>query len=760
MDDKLKQSLTRLMNSYNTMHLSGNGHDNRYYTKTEVDTFMKSIASTSALTQLEEKLDDEISRATSVENLKSPINSPAFTGIPIAPTAPLGTSTQQLATTEFVQSNMNDGILNSDALIIKGELGTDGDITSLPTEYKTGWTYRVIEDGTYAGHVCEVGDMITALVDRSEGDTLEDDDWWVIQANIDGAVTSITDGFLILTRNGNDPNIGIDHKDISRTDSVSEESLAFGGSFTAIKSIESDAKGHITKLLTTTFSIPYYTAGDGITLTGNKFNNSGVRSIGTGSSNGTISVDTNGVSTNVAVKGLGSAAFTGVTTASASTHTNHGTNGTNVPTMNFLSYWNGAYNSSGNSNLAYCNRGAFGTIVTKSSSDYAAASHSHSYLPLSGGTMTGNITYAGYGTCYIGNGSSDAANSVGGALNNLVISSWYGVSFTTSCSGQTYTGKNAVSINCRNGNVYAAQFNGALNGNASTATTLQTSRTINGTSFNGSGNITTANWGTSRTLTIGNTGKSVNGSGNVTWSLSEIGAAASSHSHNYAGSSSAGGHATYADNLYSAGSSSGAKLGYTSSYISLFADFNQEISIRGNGSSSGHTTGIFLCTYSDDTALFSPYTDNKVQCGSVYQRWSQVCAATSSIVTSDKNLKDNIKELDQRYKELFLKLTPVSFTFKDGTSGRTHIGFVAQDVEEAMDELGLSSLEFAGFCKDQMREQTKDENGDMIEVPLYNEDGTPKYIYSLRYEEFIGIITGVVQDLYADVKELKKLLQK
>ena len=38
-------------------------------------------------------------------------------------------------------------------------------------------------------------------------------------------------------------------------------------------------------------------------------------------------------------------------------------------------------------------------------------------------------------------------------------------------------------------------------------------------------------WSTARTLTIGSTGKSVDGSGNVSWSLSEIGAAASSHSH-------------------------------------------------------------------------------------------------------------------------------------------------------------------------------------------------------------------------------------
>lgn len=67
-------------------------------------------------------------------------------------------------------------------------------------------------------------------------------------------------------------------------------------------------------------------------------------------------------------------------------------------------------------------------------------------------------------------------------------------------------------------------FTGSLSGNASTATTLQTARLINGTSFNGSANITTANWGTARTLTIGSTGKSVNGSGNVSWTLAEIGA--------------------------------------------------------------------------------------------------------------------------------------------------------------------------------------------------------------------------------------------
>ena len=66
-----------------------------------------------------------------------------------------------------------------------------------------------------------------------------------------------------------------------------------------------------------------------------------------------------------------------------------------------------------------------------------------------------------------------------------------------------------------------------VNANAVSATKLLTARTINGTNFDGTANITTTNWGTARTLTIGNAAKSVNGAGNVAWSLNEIGAARS-----------------------------------------------------------------------------------------------------------------------------------------------------------------------------------------------------------------------------------------
>lgn len=87
--------------------------------------------------------------------------------------------------------------------------------------------------------------------------------------------------------------------------------------------------------------------------------------------------------------------------------------------------------------------------------------------------------------------------------------------------------RSSLNVPTRTGGDASGTWSIAVTGNAGTATTLATSRTINGTSFNGSANITTANWGTARTITIGSTARSVNGSGNYSWSLSDIGAARS-----------------------------------------------------------------------------------------------------------------------------------------------------------------------------------------------------------------------------------------
>ena len=211
----------------------------------------------------------------------APLASPALTGTPTAPTAADGTNTTQIATTAFVQSAFKA----NDAMIFKGSIGSSGaTVTSLPTTHYQGWTYKVATAGTYAGQACEIGDTIICITD---GTSANDAHWTVIQANIDGAVTgpASSTGDHVATFNGTSGKIIKD------------------SGYTIAKSVPSNA----------VFTDTTYTASNGVSLSGTNFTNSGVRSISTGSANGTISVNTNGTSADVSVKGLGSAAYTSST---------------------------------------------------------------------------------------------------------------------------------------------------------------------------------------------------------------------------------------------------------------------------------------------------------------------------------------------------------------------------------------------------------------------------------------------------------------
>lgn len=142
--------------------------------------------------------------------------------------------------------------------------------------------------------------------------------------------------------------------------------------------------------------------------------------------------------------------------------------------------------------------------------------------------------------------------------------------------------------------------------------------------------------------------------------------------------------------------------------------------------------------------------------GTANYRWNEVYTSNSSITTSDRNLKENIKPLSKKHIDFFRLLAPVSFTFKDGKSGRTHIGFISQDVEEAMDKVGLTDLDFAGFCKDIKTVVKCDEDGQEIEEPDLDENGNVQYIYSLRYGEFIALNTYMIQDTMNKIDKLEQ----
>jgi len=143
-------------------------------------------------------------------------------------------------------------------------------------------------------------------------------------------------------------------------------------------------------------------------------------------------------------------------------------------------------------------------------------------LPLAGGSLTGTLTLTGNATSIRQNTtttwSGDAPNGVGKLEYHS--NRWYINAGADSTEIANFRRGASSVATISNTGVYS----GSISGNAATATALQTARDINGTGFNGTAAITTANWGTARTITIGSTGKSVNGSANVAWTLAEIGA--------------------------------------------------------------------------------------------------------------------------------------------------------------------------------------------------------------------------------------------
>lgn len=84
----------------------------------------------------------------------------------------------------------------------------------------------------------------------------------------------------------------------------------------------------------------------------------------------------------------------------------------NLMTTNTLAYWNGAYNSSGASNLTYCTKGAFGTAAIKDADYFATAGHTHNYA---GSDSAGGAANKTKGTLIINldNGADGTSTSRG-----------------------------------------------------------------------------------------------------------------------------------------------------------------------------------------------------------------------------------------------------------------------------------------------------------------------------------------------------------
>lgn len=122
--------------------------------------------------------------------------------------------------------------------------------------------------------------------------------------------------------------------------------------------------------------------------------------------------------------------------------------------------------------------------------------------------------------------------------------------------------------------------------------------------------------------------------------------------------------------------------------------------------------------------------------------WGDIYATNGTINTSDRNRKTDISYDMSRYGAMFDALKPANFKMIDGTSGRTHTGFISQDIEDALAPCGLTSIDFAAFIKS----PKVDEDGKVIEG---------EYVYGLRYDELIALMVTQIQSLKKRVADLE-----
>jgi hypothetical protein len=285
-------------------------------------------------------------------------------------------------------------------------------------------------------------------------------------------------------------------------------------------------------------------------------------------------------------------------------------------------------------------------------------------------------------------------------------------------------------------------------GNAATATILQNTRSINGVSFNGSGDITiTAN--TPNTLTRGSylTGSNFNGSSATTWAVDAD--TASTGSKIVARDANGDINSRYANSNYintTDDVSSGTltylmgKFGdnyYRSATAAKVASFisGQSMNISGSSTSCSGNAATASQIYVTATTASTYYLTGSGGTSSAYQYlyndaqlyWTtdtlyteNITVNTTLTINSDSRLKTNIKPLEGSLAKI-LELRGVEYDRID--SGEHQIGLIAQEVEEVFPE----------FVKE-------------------NVEG----IKSVAYVNLVPVLIEAIKELKAEIDELKK----
>lgn len=186
-------------------------------------------------------------------------------------------------------------------------------------------------------------------------------------------------------------------------------------------------------------------------------------------------------------------------------------------------------------------------------------------------------------------------------------------------------------------------------------------------------------------------------------------------------------------------SSSDYKLDISSSAMELFAEDGSLFIASGWDRSNKYHASIEVDGNSEEVQIKGgviPNADDVYNLGSPNFVWSAIYCSTNELNGSDRNIKNSIEALPEKYVRMFDLVEPRRYKLNSGTSGRFHTGFIAQEVEDAMRACGINSQEFAGWAR------------------AKREDGSETYF--LRYSEFIPILWAKVREQEERLKRLEE----
>lgn len=151
--------------------------------KVVISDGMGKVAASSVTTEELERLSGVTGSVQSQLDNKAPIESPAFSGTPTAPTASVGDNSTTVATTAYVIAAVNNLLNTKNAFRLVGSLNPTSD--TLPAA-EAGDVYRITADGTINGLEVHENDTVTCAVDSTPADTPAN--WYVTHTNHNGSV--------------------------------------------------------------------------------------------------------------------------------------------------------------------------------------------------------------------------------------------------------------------------------------------------------------------------------------------------------------------------------------------------------------------------------------------------------------------------------------------------------------------------------------------------------------------------------------------